>query len=189
MTTMRYAPMVFGGAAAPVQTRPDEEVVHVRRDLEFSRPIPAARQRTLSVLVADDCRDATDSLSILLQLWGHDVRVAYSGRAALALAVADRPDVLLLDLAMPGMDGCALARQIRRHPSLDGSLLVAVTGYADEVHRRIGRAAGFNRFLVKPVDPSAMEELLRAEKNRRARESARQAHCTQWRFARSRAAR
>jgi len=107
---------------------------------------------------------------MLLRLWGHDVRVAYSGPAALALAVADRPDVLLLDIAMPGMDGCELARQTRRHASLDDSLLVAVTGYADEVHRRLGRAAGFDRYLSKPVEPSVMEQLLRVEKDRRTNE-------------------
>ncbi len=166
MTKMSCGPMVLGGAAALVQTGPDEEVVDVRRDREPIPRIPAAGRRPLCVLVADDCRDATDSLSMLVQLWGHDVRVAYSGPAALALAVADRPDVLLLDMAMPGMDGCELARQIHRHASLDDSLLVAVTGYADEAHRQLGRAAGFDCYVVKPVEPSAMEELLRVEKAR-----------------------
>jgi CheY-like chemotaxis protein len=189
MTKLSYAPMVRGAAATRMQTRPDDEVIDVRWDLEPIRRIHAAPLRTLCVLVVDDCRDATNSLSMLVRLWGHEVRVAYSGRAALALAVADRPDVLLLDIAMPGMDGCELARRIRLHPSLDDSVLVAVTGYADEAHRRLGRAAGFDRYLVKPVEPAAMEELLRVEKDRLATQYSRQVRGAQPRGARLRTAR
>lgn len=167
MTTTTCAPTILGAVGAPMQTRLDDEVVDVRLDGATSRRVPAALTGTLCVLVADDCQDSADSLSMLVRIWGHDVRVAYSAPAALERALADRPDVLLLDIAMPGMDGYELARQIRRHRSLDDSLLVAVTGYADEAHRRRGRAAGFDHYLVKPGEPSDMDDLLRLEKDRR----------------------
>ena len=76
------------------------------------------------------------------------------------MALAARPDVLLLDVAMPGLDGFCLARLIRTQPPLGGVLLVAVTGYADDDHRRIGMAAGFDHYLVKPVEPAAIRALL-----------------------------
>ncbi len=125
-------------------------------------------RRVLRVLVVDDDHDAADSLCTLLRLWGHGNRVAYSGAAALVTAAAYRPDALLLDLAMPGMNGLWLARRLRRHPSLQGLLLIAITGYGDDAHRQLGMEAGFDHFLVKPVDPVALEDLLRHEGERRA---------------------
>jgi DNA-binding response OmpR family regulator len=172
MATKRCGSVVLG-TGAPVPTRPDDEVVGVRLHGERARRAPAACKRTLRVLVVDDCRDTAESLSMLLQFWGHDVRVAYSATPVLELTAVDRPDVLLLDLAMPGMDGFELARQLRRRAALDDSLLIAITGYADEAHRRLGLAAGFDRYLVKPVEPSTLEELLRLEKDRRAEERGR----------------
>jgi CheY-like chemotaxis protein len=119
------------------------------------------------VLVVDDNRDAADTLSILVKIWGHDVRVAYDGAAAFALAAAERPDVLLLDIVMPKMDGFHLARHLRRQTRFQDTLLVAVTGYADEVHRRLWEGA-FDHYLIKPVEPPALEKLL-LERDRPAR--------------------
>src|SRR5439155_22238380 len=99
----------------------------------------------------DDCRDATDSTAELVGLWGHHARRAYAGAAALEMAAESRPDVMLVDLAMFGMDGCEVARRIRRLPGLDGTPLVAVTGYPDAEHRRQATAAGFHFYVVKPV--------------------------------------
>jgi two-component system CheB/CheR fusion protein len=115
---------------------------------------------TRHVLIVDDDADTADSLALLVELWGHVVRVARSGDDAMAMALAHRPDVLLLDVAMPGMDGFRLARLIRRQPCLDGVLLVAITGYADDAHRRLGKRAGFDRYLAKPVEPGVVEALL-----------------------------
>jgi DNA-binding response OmpR family regulator len=124
--------------------------------------------RPLRVLVADDDLDTTNSLCQLVSWWGHEARGAHDGKAALRLALAYRPDVLLLDIAMPGMSGYDLARRLREASAFEEALLVAITGYADEGHRLMGAAAGFDQYLVKPVEPAAVETLLRLERDRLA---------------------
>ena len=116
--------------------------------------------RPLRVLVVDDCHDTTDSTAQLIGLWGHDVRRAYAGPAALELTAAFRPDVLLVDLAMRGLDGFEVARRARRLPGLGRALLVAITGYTGAEHRRLATAAGFDFYVPKPMDPSTLESLL-----------------------------
>jgi DNA-binding response OmpR family regulator len=131
----------------------------------------------LRVLVADNDRDAADSLAQLVRLWGHDALVAYGGDAALEAAVAFRPEVAMLDVAMPGHDGNRLARQLRGRPGLRNALVVAVTGFADEVHRRVSLEAGFDRYLAKPVDPACLEALLELRcQARRLRRALRHCH-------------
>ncbi len=120
----------------------------------------AAASAARRVLVVDDNRDAADSLAMLLSLAGHDVRVAHGGRAALALAEAFRPDVVLLDIGMPDLDGYAVARALRWEPWGANICLVALTGWGQEEDRRQARAAGFDAHLTKPVDPGALEEYL-----------------------------
>jgi CheY-like chemotaxis protein len=117
-------------------------------------------QQALRVLVVDDNRDAADSLSTLLKMKGHDVRVAYDGVAGFEAARAHRPDCLLLDIAMPRLDGYELARRVRQLPGLERSKLVALTAYADETHRRRAREAGFDHHLVKPADLDEIERIL-----------------------------
>jgi CheY-like chemotaxis protein len=112
----------------------------------------------LRILVVDDNKDAADSLCLLLRMWGFDVRVAYDGREALAAAADYRPDCLLTDIGLPGVDGYHLARHVRRDESLKGVTLVAITAYSDEAR---ARAAGFDHHFVKPADPQAVEEMLR----------------------------
>ena len=114
----------------------------------------------LRVLVADDDADTADSMAVLLKIWGHEAWVVSSGDEALAMAIVLRPDVLLLDVAMPDLDGFGVARAVRRQPSLDGVLLVAITGYADEAHRQLGARAGFDHYLTKPVEPADVKALL-----------------------------
>jgi DNA-binding response OmpR family regulator len=116
--------------------------------------------RALLVLVVDDNTDAADSLGLLVRMWGHDVRVAYDGAGILETAAACRPDAILLDIGLPRVDGYCLARQLRQQPGLQGLLLVAVTGYADAEHRALSREAGFDHYLVKPVDPDELQRLL-----------------------------
>ena len=122
--------------------------------------------RALRVLVADDCRDFTDSLGMLLSLWGHEVRLAYDGVEALELARAFVPDVAIMELGMPRLDGYAVAERLRRLPGLEGVLLAAVTGYVGKGHRLRAAEVGFARYLVKPVEPSALEALLLARARR-----------------------
>jgi PAS domain S-box-containing protein len=113
-----------------------------------------------SVLIVDNNRDAADSLSLLLRLAGQEVRTAYDGPAALDLARARPPDVVLLDIGMPGMDGLEVARRLRQDVGLKQALLVALTGYGEDEDRRRSQEAGFNVHLVKPVDVRALERLL-----------------------------
>jgi DNA-binding response OmpR family regulator len=116
--------------------------------------------RALHVLVVDDNTDAADSLGLLVRMWGHDVRVAYDGSGLPEMAAGYRPDAILLDIGLPRVDGYCLARLIRQQPELQGILLVAVTGYADEEHRALSQEAGFDHYLVKPVDPDELRNLL-----------------------------
>jgi CheY-like chemotaxis protein len=125
----------------------------------------------LRVLVVDDSRDAADSLALLVTIWGHDARVAYDGEAALESVAIRPPDVVLLDIGMPTMDGFHLAELLRRQTRLAATVLVAVTGYADEAHRRLWKG-GIDHYLVKPVDPTTVERLLLRERSRISQPSA-----------------
>jgi two-component system CheB/CheR fusion protein len=101
-----------------------------------------------------------ESTAWLLRLWGYDVQGAGTGPETLEVAWAYRPEVVLMELRLPGLDGCQVARRLRQqgtHPEL---LLVAVTGYGDEKNRRRSREAGFDCHLVKPVDPEVLQGLL-----------------------------
>jgi PAS domain S-box-containing protein len=111
------------------------------------------------VLVADDNRDAADSLQRVLALFGHDVRVAYDGAAALKIGEEFRPRVAVLDIAMPGTDGYDVARAIRRQQGTQVTL-VALTGWGQEADRKRAMESGFDYHLVKPVDPGALNQLL-----------------------------
>ncbi len=108
-------------------------------------------------------------MSSLVSAWGHDVRRAYDGTTALALAAAFRPDVLLLDIIMPGMSGLELTRQVRRQARLNDCLVIAVTGRTDAGHRLQCEEAGIDPFLIKPVDLSFLQTLLRVESEYRLR--------------------
>jgi PAS domain S-box-containing protein len=124
--------------------------------------IPAQR-----VLVVDDNVDAADSLGRLLsRFWSQDVRVVYDGPAAMEVARSFRPEVVFMDLGLPGMDGCEVARRLRCEPGLDGALLVALTGWGQESDRQMSRAAGFDQHLVKPVEVKMLREVLRAATDR-----------------------
>ena len=124
-------------------------------------PVPAA-QAGRSVLVVDDNRDAADSLGELLGAMGLDVQVAYAGEEALR-AAAGRPfDVAVLDIGMPGMDGCDLARRLRALPGPGHLLLIALTGWGQDSDRARFASAGFDHHLLKPVDPGALMALLHA---------------------------
>jgi CheY-like chemotaxis protein len=112
------------------------------------------------VLVVDDNQDAADSLATLLRLWGYDCRVGYDGQNALQTAWEFRPDCLILDINMPGMDGCAVARRVRELPELSGIKLVALTAYSDETHVRRIHQAGFDYHLVKAGNIEELENLL-----------------------------
>jgi PAS domain S-box-containing protein len=112
------------------------------------------------ILVVDDNRDTAESLAMILQLSGHEVRLAFDGPEAIAAAVANRPDVLLLDISLPGMNGYEVARRLREDHGLTQTVLVAVTGWAQTEDRMRAQEVGFDHHLVKPVEPEALHRLL-----------------------------
>ena len=120
------------------------------------RPAGPARR----VLVVDDQPDSTDSLALFLRLRGHEVRTASDGPSALEEFARYRPEVVFLDLGLPGMSGYDVARRLRAMPEARDVRLVALTGYGTEADREQTRAAGFDVHLAKPVDPHAVEALL-----------------------------
>jgi two-component system CheB/CheR fusion protein len=120
-------------------------------------PKPAQGCR-LRLLVVDDNKDTVDSLAMLLRLGGHEVATADSGPGALETALSETPDVVLLDLGLPGFDGYEVARRIRE--KTDKPLLIAMTGYGQKEDRERSKETGFQYHLVKPVDPVKLQELL-----------------------------
>jgi len=124
-----------------------------------SQPIePQQRRRRLMVI--DDNKDAAESMSMLFELWGHEVICAYDGRVALETAAKYRPDAVFLDIGLPGMDGYEIAERLRELPESARTVLVAITGYGQDEDRRRSREAGIDHHLVKPVSPDTLHKLL-----------------------------
>jgi len=126
---------------------------------------PPIAQRGLHVLVVDDNIDAAESLAALLEMTGHHVRTAVDGLSALKECQSEAPDVVLLDIGLPGMDGYETARRLKAMPSLSDAILIATTGYgqADDVAR--SKEAGFDYHFVKPVEPDTLIALLDGLRN------------------------
>ncbi|HEX6942347.1 MAG TPA: PAS domain S-box protein [Gemmatimonadaceae bacterium] len=118
---------------------------------------PSAGRR---ILIVDDNEDGASSLSMLLKLGGHDTFIAHDGRQALALANELRPEVILLDIGLPGMSGYEVCRAIREEPWGRNIVLVAVTGWGQEDDRSRSREAGFDAHIVKPVDPDVLAKII-----------------------------
>jgi PAS domain S-box-containing protein len=118
--------------------------------------------RPRRVLIVDDNADSADSMAMLLGLDQHDVRVVYDGNTALEAAREFEPEVLLLDIGLPGTDGYAVARQLGALAESKAPILIAVTGYGQAEDRERSKAAGFHHHLVKPVDPEVLRRLLAA---------------------------
>jgi PAS domain S-box-containing protein len=133
---------------------------------EAPAPLPTASARPPQspaprrVLVVEDNRDAADSLALLLRLNRHDVSVVADGPGALAVAPAFRPDVVICDIGLPGMDGYEVARRLRALPGLNGLRLAALTGYGQDSDRRRAADAGFDHHFTKPVDPDELAQFL-----------------------------
>lgn len=123
-------------------------------------PRLAPRTRAHRILVVDDNVDAARSLALLLALAGHAVEAVHDGADAIAAAQALHPDVVFLDIGLPGIDGYEVARRLRALEGLEKALIVAITGFDRERDRQRSRQAGIDRFLTKPVDPAALERLL-----------------------------
>jgi two-component system CheB/CheR fusion protein len=124
-------------------------------------PAPA-RDIPCRMLIVDDNQDSARSMSTLQRLRGHETRTAFTGLEALVVAADFEPEVVLMDIGLPGMDGYEVARRLRAMPALAGAFLVAMTGYGSDEDRAAGKDADFDEYLVKPVDLDVLREWLRS---------------------------
>jgi CheY-like chemotaxis protein len=133
-----------------------------RASEEIAPPTPvsvsAAERRR--ILVVDDNVDSAESMAAILRIEGHDVMTAYDGMAALKAAEEVTPEVVLLDIGLPGLDGYELARRLRARPQTHRALLVAITGYGQSEDVKSAMDAGINCHLVKPVNRAALNAIL-----------------------------
>jgi CheY-like chemotaxis protein len=116
--------------------------------------------RPLRVLVVDDNVDTVLSFSMLLRASGHEVQTAHDGLAAVQAAINYRPDIVLLDIGLPGLNGYEVAKQIRQHPELKHVVLVALTGYGQDSDRQASGQAGFTHHIVKPARFEELQKIL-----------------------------
>jgi CheY-like chemotaxis protein len=121
---------------------------------------PSTAEKSRRILIVDDLLPQAKSLAVLLQLRGHDVRIAHDGPHALQILQEFSADVALVDIGLPGMDGYSLARRIREQPQFRTTVLVAQTGWAHEDDRLRSQEAGFNYHLAKPIDHDRLHEIL-----------------------------
>ena len=129
---------------------------------EPQTPAATVTEKHCRILVVDDNQDSADSLGMLLQMLGHEVKTANDGETALAAAEEFRPDVAILDIGLPKVNGYDLAKQIRGQPWARSIVLVALTGWGQEQHRRRSAESGFNHHLTKPVELEMLQEILAA---------------------------
>jgi CheY-like chemotaxis protein len=175
LTLARRLAELHGGtleATSPGAGRGSEFVLRipVAPEDRAAAPIPAAVPEARSarvtgrgrrVLVVDDNADAREALQYLLEEDGHEVTSAGDGPAAIEEARRSRPEVVLLDIGLPGMDGYEVARVLRTEPGCRGALIVAVSGYGQADDRARSRLAGFDQHLLKPVSPERLLEVVR----------------------------
>lgn len=136
-----------------------------RRDAREVSPSPRqvhsdAGHAAKRVLVVDDNADSADTLAILVRFMGADVRTANDGRQALAIAGEFRPEIVFLDISLPGMSGYEVAVRLRKSPETCRAMLVAMTGWSRAEDRQRSREAGCDHHLVKPFDPAVLQELI-----------------------------
>ncbi len=124
------------------------------------RSADTAAVRPLKLLIVEDNQDAAESLAQVLEIWGHEVRLALDGLAALDAAAELEPDVIFSDLGLPGIDGFELARRLREQPAFGRAVLVALSGYGRDDDKRRALEAGFDHHMVKPPDLDALAELI-----------------------------
>ncbi|MBS1119037.1 MAG: sensor hybrid histidine kinase [Deltaproteobacteria bacterium] len=159
---------LHGGSAVAASAGPGQGA-----EFTIRLPLAGAAERTVGatapelsphrrVLVIEDNRDVAESLQDVLQLMGHDVRVAFDGSSGIAAAVEFHPDVVLCDIGLPGMDGYEVARQLRADDALSGALLVALSGYGQPEDRKRAADAGFARHVVKPPTLEVLRSALAA---------------------------
>jgi PAS domain S-box-containing protein len=149
----------------PRLSAPRQKPLPPRPPRDGSEEKTAGERPPARVLLVEDNLDAAGALAELLRMWGHPVELAHDGVAALRLAREARPEIVLLDIGLPGLDGYEVASRLRAISGLEAARLVALTGYGQEADRRRSRLAGFDHHVVKPVDLDLLREILRGEEN------------------------
>jgi CheY-like chemotaxis protein len=167
LTLVRSLVQMHGGSVEARSEGPglgSEFIVRLPLIVERTMPLETARRilplPSRRILIVDDSRDGGETLAMLLRVLGAEVALAHSGRAALECVSTFKPDVVLLDIGMPGMDGYEVARRIRANPANRDISLIALTGWGQDEDRRRSSAAGFNYHLVKPADIDQLRQLL-----------------------------
>jgi PAS domain S-box-containing protein len=169
LTVVRSLVELHGGsvqASSPGSHRGSEFVVRLPlcasgvERAPTAEPDPRRVPSALRVLIVEDHADTAEVLGMMLQLAGHTVRAARDGAAALEIARAFRPQLVLCDIGLPGMDGYQVAAALRAHPGFASTRLVALSGYGMEEDRRRSAEAGFDLHLIKPIEPAALTALL-----------------------------
>ncbi len=166
LTLVRKLVQLHGGEVTARSNGPghgSEFVVKLPLDLTLGAPAPARNavdlRRARRVLVVEDNPDARQAMRDLLELWGHQVTVAPDGLQGVALAVSQPPELALVDIGLPGLDGYRVAQTLRAQVG-NGIRLVAMTGYGDPEGRDQALRAGFDRHLIKPVKPDELDKIL-----------------------------
>jgi two-component system, OmpR family, response regulator len=136
-----------------------------RKSLRVVGPEGASQRRTLRIVVADDDRDTATTLALLLREEGHDVHTVLRGDEVLELCRLTRPDVVILDVNMPGMSGYAIARELRQRHGMLAPMLIAISGVWTKTSDRVlGQSVGFDHYLLKPCDVRELLPLLEASR-------------------------
>jgi PAS domain S-box-containing protein len=169
LTVVRNLVQLHGGTVAARSNGADRGSEFVVRlplmseaeTVRVAAPAPAGANATrLRVLIVEDNIDSAETLAELIEIWGHEARIAHHGNAAMSTAAEYLPEVVLLDIGLPGIDGYEVAAMLRRQPDLEETVLVALTGYGQEADRRKAMSAGFDLHLTKPVNPDQLQQIL-----------------------------
>jgi two-component system CheB/CheR fusion protein len=168
LTLVRRISAMHGGTVTATSAGPgqgSEFVVSLPAPENAIPPVQSVKTPSQSldprnILVVDDNVDAAQSLTLLLGVSGHNMRTAHDGSQALELAKEDPPDLILLDIGLPGMNGYEVARRVRALPELKSTRLVAMTGYGQQSDKAAAAEAGFDAYLVKPVEYSELVETI-----------------------------
>lgn len=129
-------------------------------DDQVQPPIQNKSSSELRILVVDDNRESAKTLAQLIDLLGHTTKTAFDGPTAIEIAAEYRPDLILMDIGMPDMNGYEACRLLRKNPALDSTVVVAQTGWSEKRHNHMSKDAGFDLHLVKPIDLSVLQDLL-----------------------------
>ncbi len=165
---MHAIPQLRQGVRSPLHASAARSTTLLR---DGHQPMRSERSAAFRVLIVDDNRDAADSMALLLNRLGNQVCVAYGGAEALQAFPAFRPDVVLLDIGMPGINGHDLARQIRAMRHGDSVLMIALTGFSSRQDKRLSHDAGIDHHSVKPVDAIILQRLIEIQIGDRRRMS------------------